>query len=168
LGDPIGFDISFGGFDMGAIKRLAHGVLVTVLLTGCGGSTATAPGNSPPDGGPAGGGSGGGGGGAAGGPTPSSVTVTLGNNFFRSDRNRSANPAVDSVVAGGKVTWKWVNTGSVPHNVQSVGTPSFRSSDIESVNGSTYELTFTTPGSYRYNCAIHGDMMTGVVVVTAQ
>jgi plastocyanin len=128
---------------------------------------ATAPGGGPPSGGGNGGG-GGGGGGTSGGPTPRSVTVTLGNNFFRSDRNGSTNPAVDTIVTGGKVTWKWANTGSVPHNVESVATPSFTSGGIETGNGSTYEVTFTSPGSYRYNCAIHGDMMTGVVVVTAQ
>ena len=121
---------------------------------------ATAPGN----GGPGGGGTGGGG---NGGPTPASVTITVGNNFFRSDRNGSVNEAVDTVVAGGKVTWKWASTGSVPHNVQSLGMPGFTSGGIETGNGSTYQLTFTAPGTYRYNCAIHGDLMTGVVVVTA-
>jgi len=33
---------------------------------------------------------------------------------------------------------------------------------------STYEVTFALPGTYRYNCAIHGNLMTGVVVVTGQ
>jgi plastocyanin len=28
-------------------------------------------------------------------------------------------------------------------------------------------VTFTAPGKYRYNCAIHGDQMTGVIVVKA-
>jgi plastocyanin len=28
-------------------------------------------------------------------------------------------------------------------------------------------VTFTTPGTYRYNCAVHGNQMTGVVVVKA-
>jgi plastocyanin len=35
-------------------------------------------------------------------------------------------------------------------------------------DGSTYELSFTAPGSYRYECAIHGEQMTGVIVVTGQ
>ena len=145
---------------MGGTRLLFQRVLITALLAGCGGSMATAPGGGPPDGG--------GGGGSGGGPVARSVTVTAGNNFFKSDRNGSANPAVDTVVAGGKVTWKWANTGSVPHNVQSIGMPSFTSSAVETGSGSTYELTFTSPGSYRYNCAIHGDMMTGVIVVIPQ
>jgi plastocyanin len=66
------------------------------------------------------------------------------------------------------VTWKWVNTGSVPHSVESVPAPSFASSTVQAGSGTTYQQTFTTPGKYRYNCAVHGDLMTGVVVVLAQ
>jgi plastocyanin len=65
------------------------------------------------------------------------------------------------------VTWKWNNTGSVPHSVESIATPSFASSAIQAGSGSTYQQTFTTPGTYRYNCAVHGNLMTGVVVVLA-
>lgn len=107
----------------------------------------------------------GGGDGGGGTPPSASVTVSLGNNFFRSDRNGSVNAAVDTVLAGGKVTWKWASTGSVPHNVQSVGAPSFTSGPLETGDGKTYELTFTAPGTYRYNCAVHGNLMSGVVVV---
>jgi len=153
---------------MRSARQRVHKVLILALLTGCGGSMTTAPGGPPDGGGTGGGGGGGNGGGAGGGPTPRSVTVTAGNNFFRSDRNRTANPAVDTIAAGGKVTWKWVNTGSVPHNVQSVGMPSFMSGSIETGNGSTYELSFSAPGTYQYNCAIHGNLMTGVIVVTPQ
>lgn len=139
--------------------NLVHGVLLAGLLAGCGGggSMPTAPSN--PNSG------GGGGGGMGGGPAPTSVTVALGNIFFRSDRNGSVNAAVDTIAAGGKVTWTWVNTGSVPHSVQSIGSPSFSSSPLETGNGQSYELTFTTPGTYRYNCAVHGNLMTGMVVV---
>jgi plastocyanin len=148
---------------MRGTKRLMFTGLVTALIAGCGGSMATSPGNNPP--GDGGGGGGGMGDGVGGGPPAAAVTVTLGNNFFRSDRNGSVNVAVDTIVAGGEVTWKWVSTGSVPHNVQSVGMPSFASSALETGDGSSYELTFTAPGTYRYNCAIHGDLMSGVVVV---
>jgi plastocyanin len=146
------------------MRRLMGAVLVASVLAGCGGSMATAPGGRPPGNGD-GGGSVGGGGSGGGGPVASAVTVTVGNNFFRSERNRSVNAAVDTVTAGGKVTWVWAANGTVPHNVQSIGQPSFTSSPIATDAGSTYELTFATPGSYRYNCGIHGDMMTGVVVV---
>jgi plastocyanin len=148
-------------------KRLTYGVL-TALLAGCGGSTMTDPAGGGANGGGAGAGNdGGGSGGVVTGPPAASLSVTVGNIFFRSDRNGTVNPAVDTVVAGGKVTWIWVATSSVPHNVQSVGAPSFTSGALETGNGSTYELTFTTPGTYRYNCAVHGDLMTGTVVVLA-
>ena len=30
-----------------------------------------------------------------------------------------------------------------------------------------FTLAFTTPGNYHYECALHGQAMTGTVVVTA-
>jgi plastocyanin len=32
-------------------------------------------------------------------------------------------------------------------------------------NGKTYSVTFTTPGTYQYDCAVHGEQMTGTIVV---
>jgi plastocyanin len=157
------FEISFRSYDMRGMRRLLDRVLVVSVLAGCGGSMTTSPGGSPPGNGDGGGT--GGGDAASGGAVPNAVTVTVGNNFFGSDRNRSVNAAVDTVAAGGKVTWVWAATGRVPHTVQSTGKPSFTSSAVETEEGSRYELTFTAPGSYRYNCAIHGDLMSGIVVV---
>ena len=141
------------------MKRLMCGGLATALLMGCGEPPMTAPGTAA---------GGNGGGGSGGGGNSGSVTVSVGTNFFRSDRNGSVNSAVDTVAVGGNVTWKWAGAGSVPHNVVSVGMPGFTSGSIRTGDGSTYEVTFTSPGTYRYNCAIHGNLMTGVVVVTGQ
>ncbi len=91
--------------------------------------------------------------------------VEVGNNLFRSSHNGSCNPAVDTIAAGGTVTWTWTGTGSVAHSVRSQGTPSFASSAIQTGNGATYSLQFNTPGTYRYDCAVHGSAMTGRVVV---
>jgi plastocyanin len=88
-----------------------------------------------------------------------------GTNVFRSSRNGSRNAAVDTVAVGGSVIWMWSDAGMVPHNVQSIGTPSFASSSLETGDGSRYTVTFPAPGTYRYNCAIHGDLMTGTIVV---
>jgi plastocyanin len=159
--------------------RLMRAILITALMAGCGGgSMATAPGTGG-TGGDTGGGTGGAmggggsggtggdvGGGNGGGSVSNSATVTVGNDFFRSDQDGSVNGAVSTIHAGGTVTWRWTNTGSVPHSVQSLGAPGFTSSTIQSGTGSTYQQTFTTPGTYRYNCAVHGDLMTGVVIVT--
>ena len=162
---------------MRGMTRLMQAMVITALVAGCGGGSMTnAPAANPPAGGGTGSGTGGSQGGATGGdmgsgsgggPASGSVTITVGNDFFRSDRNGSANAAVDTIAAGGTVTWRWGNTGSVPHSVASVSSPGFTSSAIETGSGSTYQQTFTTPGTYRYNCAVHGDLMTGVVVVTA-
>jgi plastocyanin len=91
--------------------------------------------------------------------------VTVGNILFRSDRNGTCNPAVDTVAVGTTVTWTWVNTGATPHSVRSLGTPNFTSSNLLIGSGSTHSFTFTTPGTYQYDCAEHGTQMTGRVVV---
>jgi plastocyanin len=91
--------------------------------------------------------------------------VEVGNNLFRSAHNGSCNPAVDTIAAGGTMTWTWVNTGASPHSVRSDGTPAFTSSDRLIGAGSTYSFTFTAPGTYQYDCVVHGQQMTGRVVV---
>jgi plastocyanin len=98
-----------------------------------------------------------------GGGTPG--TVTVGNIFFMSGNNGTQNPAIDTVAAGTTVTWTWTSTGSVSHSVQTVGSPSFTSSAVQSGDGKTYTFTFTTPGTYSYDCAVHGSAMTGRIVV---
>ena len=110
---------------------------------------------------PGGGGTAGGGG--TGGGTAGAVTI--GNDFFQSDRNGTRNPAIDTVAAGTEVTWTWTNTGATPHSVESEGSPSFASSAIQTGSGMTYHVMFTTPGTYQYQCAVHGAAMTGRVVV---
>ena len=113
-----------------------------------------------------GGTNGGNGGGTGGGTTPATTaSVTVGNIFFQSVRNGTRNPAVDTVAAGGTVTWTWVNTGSISHSVQSVGTPSFTSSQVLAGDGQTYTMMFSTAGTYQYDCAVHGTQMTGTIVV---
>ena len=98
---------------------------------------------------------------------PSAAAVTVGDIFFTSGHNGSSNPAVDTVAVNGTVTWTWATTEALPHSVQSVGSPSFTSSGIQTGSGQTYSFTFTTPGTYQYDCAVHGQMMTGTIVVLA-
>ena len=127
-------------------------VVATLLsLTACGGATS-----------PAAGGGGGGGGGGGSGPAGQ---VVVGNIFFRSAHNASQNPAVDTVPAGSTVTWAWNAAGS--HSIQSTGlVPEiFRNSVVMSGATDTYSVTFQNPGTYPYQCAVHGAAMTGVIVV---
>jgi plastocyanin len=100
--------------------------------------------------------------GTGGGPVGS---VIVGDIFFQSGHNGTQNPAQDTVAVGQMVTWTWTNTGSTSHSVLSTSSPSFTSSDILTGNGQTYTFTFTQPGTYHYSCAVHGSLMTGVVVV---
>ncbi len=122
-------------------------------LTACGGATS-----------PLGGGGDGGGGGGGGGASPVG-NVTVGNIFFRSAHNGSENPAVDTIAAGESVTWTWNAAGS--HTVQSTGVPPeiFRNSVVMAEANDTYTVTFRNPGTYSYDCAIHGSAMTGTIVV---
>jgi plastocyanin len=133
---------------------VVSGLVVAGLLAGCGSdSNTTAPST----------GSGGTGGGTAG----PAGNVTVGDIFFTSAHNGSSNPAVDTVAAGGTVTWTWGASESLPHSVQSLGSPSFASSGIQSGAGKTYQVTFPSAGTYQYDCAVHGKMMTGTIVVQA-
>jgi plastocyanin len=97
-------------------------------------------------------------------PIPTTASVTVGNIFFRSDRN-STEPAVDTVAVGGTVTWNWVNTGAEPHSVRATGSPTFPGSGILTGSGESYNNTFSTAGTYNYDCSVHGSQMTGRVVV---
>lgn len=91
---------------------------------------------------------------------PLTATVQVGNTFFRSQRNNSQNDAVDTVAVGGTVTWQW-QAGI--HSVASTGAPSFPSSGTQ--NSGTYVFTFASAGTYTYECAVHGILMTGRVIV---
>ena len=123
-------------------------VLALVVVLACSGDDGQSPSNGCSNNG----------GGAAG-------QVTVGNNFFRSVRNGSCDPAVDTVAAGATVTWTWTGTGGTSHSIESEGGPAFTSSAVMSGNGSTYSFQFTTPGTYQYDCAVHGSAMTGRIVV---
>jgi plastocyanin len=90
-------------------------------------------------------------------------TVTVGNILFQSGHNGTRNPAIGTVAVG-RVTWTWTNTGSTPHTAESEDSPSFTSSETLTGSGKTYSVTFTSPGTYSYDCAVHGMAMTGRVV----
>jgi plastocyanin len=128
--------------------RRALAVIVTFTsVAACGGSDGSSV---------TGGKDGGGGGGAAG-------TVAVGTGIqYVSGHNGTMNPAVDTISAGATVTWTW--TGALPHGVRSVGTPSFTSSPTHTGSG-TYVATFTNPGTYQYDCSVHGQAMTVRIVV---
>ncbi len=84
------------------------------------------------------------------------ASVTVSDNAFT--------PADVTINAGETVTWTW-GSGAGLHSVQSTGSPSFPSSAILSGSGATYSNTFDTPGTYTYDCVVHGTAMSGTVTV---
>ena len=66
-----------------------------------------------------------------------------------------------TVPAGATVHWK--NRDGEPHTVVSID-GLFRSGALD--QGDSFEFTFGKPGSYRYVCSIHPQMV-GTIVVTA-
>jgi len=86
-------------------------------------------------------------------PPPTSIAITVGNDFFRSNRNQTASPAVDTVAVGGTVTWNW-SPAAVSHNVTSNPPPGFTGSPTQAA-GTTYNFVFSAAGEYRYYCSIH-------------
>jgi plastocyanin len=95
---------------------------------------------------------------------PMTASVTVGDDFFTSVHNSTINPAVDTIAAGGTVTWTW-GTSFNAHSVQSTATPSFTSSTTLQGAGKSYQFTFASPGTYTYDCVVHGTAMTGRIVV---
>jgi plastocyanin len=67
-------------------------------------------------------------------------------------------PATLTVKAGTTVTW--TNADDSNHMIKF---PDQKSPRLD--KGSTYSRTFSTPGTYPYQCGIHGPRMTGTVVV---
>jgi plastocyanin len=82
---------------------------------------------------------------------------------YRSDSNMTSAPAVDTISAGTKVKWTWMNTGTATHNIRSVGAPSFPGSADLNVSGSQFTYTFATPGTYNYNCTMPGHAAAGMI-----
>jgi plastocyanin len=98
-------------------------------------------------------------------PAPNAITIAVQNNQF--------SPLVDTVAAGGSVTWDWP-TGSGPHSVTSTGTLTFTSDPRGGtvIGPANYgPLIFSTPGTYFYYCTVHGSPgspptgMSGTIVV---
>jgi len=133
-------------------------MLVLTAVVGC--QSGTAPYGSGDPYGPAGGG-----GGTGGNSTGTLNAVTVGNIVFTSAHNGSAHPAVDTVALGSTMTWTLTGTGQVTHSVQSLGATTFPSSGVLVGEEASYSVKFTAPGTYQYDCAVHGQAMTGTIVV---
>ena len=83
--------------------------------------------------------------------TSTSNSVSVGDNSFT--------PSAITVSVGTTVTWTWV--GYATHNV----TFDDGDSSPDQTAGGTYSLAFSTAGTYKYHCTIHGAAMSGTVTV---
>lgn len=144
-GNTDGFGVSNTTVTLGGT---AGAIVITATAIGLNGSPQTfnATANNPP-------------------PPPSAITITVGspgNNFT---------PAVDTVAAGGTVTWTW---STANHSVTTTGPTSFTSDPagiVPSIPHTYGPITFNTPGTYYYYCEAHGSPgnpptgMSGTIVV---
>jgi plastocyanin len=131
---------------------LAVGLLV--LLAACGGTTSTAPTNTPttaptntpttaPTNTPT--------------TAPTNTPTSTGNSV--SIMNFAFSPLTLTVKTGTKVTW--TNKDTVTHTV-TADQGAFNSGFLSSGNG--FSFTFTQAGTYSYHCNIHHSMMATIVV----
>jgi plastocyanin len=116
-------------------------VLVSLfaLVAGCTSSTA-----------PSTGGGGGGGGTCSG----TNAAVAVCDNHF--------SPSTSTITAGSTITWTW--KGSNTHNVTFLTGPVIPPASSSMASG-TFPTTFTTPGTYTYECSLHGSVMSGTITV---
>jgi len=124
-------------------------VLAVLVLAACGGSS----------------------GGGSGSSTPASTPSSSGGGTGVAIANYAFTPQTLTVKAGKTVTW--TNNDSVPHNVISatnMSTSATTTNTFASGNfnqGQTFSFTFSTPGTYYYECSIHAAMaaMHGKIIV---
>lgn len=87
--------------------------------------------------------------------TPAAAaSVTVGDNFY--------SPSTATIAVNGTVTWTW--GGGNPHTV------TFDNAPVTSAGArtsGTVSRQFATAGEYTYFCQIHGQAMSGKVVVVA-
>jgi plastocyanin len=99
------------------------------------------------------------------------VNVNVGDIYF-CDPSFAAGVCQTNITAGDTVAWNWV--GSLPHSVTQCDDAftmcplagGFDSGTLTGA-GSTFSQTFSTPGSFAYQCSVHGAGMRGRVVVAA-
>ena len=72
-------------------------------------------------------------------------------------------PAAVVLAAGGTVTFKWADGPHGIHFTSGPGTLPANSTNM--VAGGLKDYTLTTKGTYNYNCTVHGNAMTGQIVV---
>ncbi|MES2124782.1 MAG: plastocyanin/azurin family copper-binding protein [Gemmatimonadota bacterium] len=68
-------------------------------------------------------------------------------------------PATVTVPVGTTVSFVWENGF---HDLVPTGTPTFAGVTSATDPPKTYQVTFTSPGTYRFYCSVHGTTTTGM------
>jgi plastocyanin len=93
-------------------------------------------------------------------PKPVVKKVQVGDNFF--------SPVKLAIAKGSSVNWVWNNTNFNTHNVTLIKAPKgikkAKFTSIDGARGLHFKRTFTTPGTYHFECTIHPSMNITVTV----
>jgi plastocyanin len=87
-------------------------------------------------------------------PLPTAITIQVQNNMFT--------PQVDTVAAGGTVTWTWVGSD---HNVTSNPATGPLDSGTQNAPATYGPIVLAVAGTYNYLCTNHPPGMVGTIVV---
>jgi plastocyanin len=87
------------------------------------------------------------------------ATTTTGGALVRMIPGSVFSPATITIPAGRTVTWR--NDDAITHTTTS--TTPWNSGNM--LPGQTFSRTFSTPGTFTYQCSIHGAAMSGTVIV---
>jgi plastocyanin len=77
--------------------------------------------------------------------------------------NFTFTPQTLTVKAGTKVTW--INKDDIPHGIASSNNAFKKSGALDTDD--SYSFTFTAPGTYKYFCYLHPNMVGSIVVEAA-
>ena len=123
---------------------VAVGLLLTLGLAACGGSSGTPSNSSPP---------------AA---SVGTAGVSLGTAAVKisATDQLTFDPAMQTASVGDII--QWTNTSSVEHTITFDAESSL--SDPSLQPGATWDIKFTTAGTYHYHCSIHPTMIGTIVV----
>ena len=74
-------------------------------------------------------------------------------------------PGTDTVTVNHYATWVWDATNSAPHQIHWDSGPGSLPGDSPQQASGSYQVYFTSPGTYTYHCLVHGVTMAGTIVV---
>jgi plastocyanin len=71
-------------------------------------------------------------------------------------------PTSVALKAGGVVTFKWADG---PHGIHFTSGPAPLPANSANMSSGTVDYTLNNAGTYGYDCTVHGNLMTGTIIV---